>query len=328
MATLPYVLGVDGGGTRTRCVVVESGGGVLGSAEAGPSNYLRVGLEEALANVRESVVAAAEAAGVVLPAICASYCLAGTGRPHDHDIVLRGVSGLDLAERPLVYTDAEAALAGAHALEPGAIVIAGTGAVAYGLDAGGSLHRADGWGPLLGDEGSGYWIGREALQAVMRAHDHRGPATSLTGALLSALQAREPPQLVNSLSIAGADSSDVAALAAVCARAAHQGDTVASSIMRLAGTHLAASAAAVLSAMALRQRPAIAVTGGVFQDVIVRQAFEAALRESHPDANLRPPRFPAGIGAALLALHACGLQVNHVALANPEVPTCDSQHLH
>jgi N-acetylglucosamine kinase-like BadF-type ATPase len=167
-------LGIDGGGTSTRALATSETGEVLGSGESGPSNPLTVGWEAAVAAIRE----AAQATNAALPVDAAFLGLAGVGREAGRTRMLGMLHEAPLARRMELGIDAEIALAGAHAGKPGAIVAAGTGAIALAKDREGNLHRADGWGHLLGDEGSGYWIGREALRWVCRIADGRAVCSS------------------------------------------------------------------------------------------------------------------------------------------------------
>ena len=160
-ASKTIVLGIDGGASHTRCVCVADDGRVLGVAAAGPANYLRVGLEVAVRNVVEAAGVAAQGAGVRLPAEVACVCLAGAGREEDRARLIGPLEATGIGRRIVLATDAEAVLAGAHALRPGIVVLAGTGAVVWGRNAQGEMARADGWGPPAGDEvGRGGSAGR------------------------------------------------------------------------------------------------------------------------------------------------------------------------
>ncbi|MEO7003328.1 MAG: BadF/BadG/BcrA/BcrD ATPase family protein [Ktedonobacterales bacterium] len=167
-------LGLDGGGTKTLAVVVDATGAERGRAVAGSANHQAVGVARAVAHIRMAVAGALAQAGVVAPdqAPCVAGWLgiAGLDGPADHDLLLPHLRAL--ADSVHLTNDAELPLA---ALPDGAGValVAGTGSIALGRNAQGRFARAGGWGHLLGDEGSGYDIGRQALQAVVRAADGR-----------------------------------------------------------------------------------------------------------------------------------------------------------
>ncbi|MDB4893831.1 MAG: hypothetical protein JWN15_93, partial [Firmicutes bacterium] len=163
------VLGIDGGGTKTRCLAADGAGCILGEGLAGPSNYQVLGMDGAVAAVMAAVAEALGVAGADLAdveAVCAG--LAGVGRPEDHAVM---TAALPFAApvKLRVVPDAHIALAGALGGQPGAVVISGTGSIAYGIDAGGRTARAGGWGWLLGDEGSGSDIGKRAIMAALAA---------------------------------------------------------------------------------------------------------------------------------------------------------------
>src|SRR5919199_3862082 len=171
------VLGVDGGGTKTRAVVTDADQRVLGKGTAGPSNPLRVGVGQAAAAIREAVDhACAEARVQRADIVAAEIGLAGVRRADVRQRMREALSGLGIHSIEVV-TDADIALFGATDGEPGLVIIAGTGSICCGINSQGKHICAGGWGPLAGDEGSGSWIARKALQAIARACDGRSPET-------------------------------------------------------------------------------------------------------------------------------------------------------
>src|SRR5436305_3930230 len=189
------VLGVDGGGTKTRAVVVGRGRRVLGEGEAGPSNPLRVGVNEAAHAVREAVERACAAAGVRrIEVVAAEVGLAGVKRADIRERMRAALSELGIKSIEVV-TDADIALYGATEGKPGLVIIAGTGSICCGVNARGRHACAGGWGPVAGDEGSGSWIARRALQAVARASDGRGRKTSLVEAACEFFNVSKPEDL-------------------------------------------------------------------------------------------------------------------------------------
>jgi len=172
-------LGLDGGGTGCRAVVGDAAR-VLGRGEGGPANPRAVGVEAAWGNALEAVDRALAAAGLGPGAkrdLHACFGLAGVGRPLDHSAFL----AVPHPFRSLrLETDVHVALVGALGREEGALLVAGTGSIAYAVDATGGRYRVGGWGLPVGDEGGGAWLGREAVRAALRAYDGRGPRTPLT----------------------------------------------------------------------------------------------------------------------------------------------------
>lgn len=180
----------------------------------------------------------------------------------------------------------------------GTVVAAGTGVVTLGV---GPQHsaRVDGWGHIMGDAGSGFWIGREALDAVMRAHDGRGPATSLT----APMQERWPDLETAYVHLQAAHDRvrTVASFAAQVAEAAAAGDAVAQRICRDAAAELALAATAALRVVDAPADAAVGAVGGVFGSDAIRDAFIDAVRAERPDARFVPPRGSGLDGCVALA---------------------------
>src|SRR4030095_5317067 len=130
---------------------------------------------------------------IVPTAVCLG--IAGVDREDEASTVRAIMRRIGYRSHTIVVNDALIALVAAAGDAPGVVIIAGTGAIVYGRNANGEAARAGGWGHMIGDEGSGYWIGREALSAVMRAYDGRGPATRLTAAILSHLNVDDESRL-------------------------------------------------------------------------------------------------------------------------------------
>jgi N-acetylglucosamine kinase-like BadF-type ATPase len=196
--------------------------------------------------------------------------------------------------------DVVAAQKGAFGGEAGAVCIAGTGANCFGINERGERARADGWGPLLGDRGSGYAIGEAALRAACLMADGCIAKTELLPQVLATLQVGSIDELVQRVYAPDFDKSRVAALFPIVLSGAAQGDGEADRILRQAGTELALTAASVLKRLQIER---VAVTGGVIsRQSPVREGFEAALHMHLPNAQVHEPRFDAAIGAALLAV--------------------------
>jgi glucosamine kinase len=306
-ASADLVLGIDGGGTRTRAVLARTSGVVIGAGAAAGANVHDVGPAEAGRQLALATAAAHQAASVQpgrLAAAC--FALAGIVTDADRSLARRAIEAAGLAgatERVAIVTDGAAAVAGAHLGRPGLVLIASTGSACYGRGEGGRGWRTTGWGWLLGDEGSGYWVGREGLVAVVRAHDGRGPATALTGPLLRALECREPDELMHRVYVRGLDRAATAALGPLVVAAAEAGDPVAGGILGRAVEHLVEAVEACRAALAL-PRPPLALTGGLA--LALRDRIAAALEWHAVSAELVEGSLSPPFGAALLALELLG----------------------
>jgi N-acetylglucosamine kinase-like BadF-type ATPase len=158
-------LGIDGGASKTAFVLEDESGKILGRAETGPSNWLSSGKEEAGRNISAGIRQLNSVPDVV------GCGFAGAGRPEGLQFYKDSLSALLPAAQIFVETDAFISYMGAIGLEPGVLLIAGTGSIAIGRRADGTMIRVGGWGPIFGDEGSGFWIGREVIQTALRAND-------------------------------------------------------------------------------------------------------------------------------------------------------------
>jgi len=183
-----HVLGIDAGGTKTVALLADADGRVVGEGRAGGANLQAHG-ELEVEKVLHHVIDAAMAPHPDPPAaVCLG--LAGVDREGDGEVIRGIMRRLGFRTHILIVNDALIALVAGVPLQPastvgpGVVLISGTGSIAYGVNSQGLAARAGGWGTSLGDEGSGYWIGRRALKAVARAADGRGPQTRLTALVL------------------------------------------------------------------------------------------------------------------------------------------------
>jgi glucosamine kinase len=185
---------------------------------------------------------------------------AGAGRDPERSELRDGLRNERLAERVMVLGDLEIALEAAFGSGPGVVLISGTGSVAVGRTADGTIHRRGGYGWQIGDEGGGFALSRAALAAVARAHDGRAPETGLTRALIAASPVKEFDQLIRWT--VSADPSEIAALAPVVFRVAEGGDTVAQQIVGAAAEDLAQLAGSLLSVFGPKKQVPLAFSGG------------------------------------------------------------------
>jgi len=298
-------LGVDGGGTNTRAAIINREGNVSGEGNALAANFLRVGLSDAVEHVTSAVEQACSVAGIDRSQIqAACFGLAGVGnakhRRQMHDALLRALQ----IDAMSVETDARVALAGATNLEPGVVIIAGTGSIAYGMNDRGEYARAGGWGPAMGDEGSGHYIGRRALEAVVSAFDHRAPETSLTRDVCRHFGVTSPSELPPVIYDSPTEiMREIAQLSRIVVKAARGGDIVSRGILTDAAIELARAVAAVIERLKMRHQSfRVAYVGGVFNagDMVITPMSES-ISVVAPHATVAPPLFPPVIGAAKLA---------------------------
>jgi N-acetylglucosamine kinase-like BadF-type ATPase len=307
-----FVIGIDAGGTKTVCQLADAAGAVVAETR-GPGANLQAAGELAVEKVlhdlmEEALRRQADQAGgqdprAHLPAV---ICLgiAGVDRPDDAEIVRGILRRIGYKAQLLVVNDALVALEAGVPGEPGTVVIAGTGSIAYGRNARGEAARAGGWGFVLGDEGSGYWIGRTALRAVLREADRRGERTSLTPRLMKHFGVTKPQDLIYEVYYGGLQPTAIGALAPHVQTARDEGDHVARGILDGAARELAASALSVTRRLHLdREAFTFVLAGGVFKGVpwLINELTERLTAEA-PTSSVRLLDVEPANGAVRLAL--------------------------
>ncbi len=304
-----FVIGVDGGGTKTEALVMDEAGRILGQSQGGPANPHQVGWTAAFAEIRASVTRAAELAGVqVTDAAAIALAIGGVGRPSERDrLALMARMAWPLV--PLrVENDALAALVGGVGTTYGIVLIAGTGMIAYGMNEDGQVARAGGWGYRGDTAGSGYTLGLDAVRAVLAADDGTGPPTCLQDTLLSHLGLSRPADLIPWLYAFNDHVERTAALAPHVLSCAEEGDTAAVGIVARGADHLADAAWAVARRLNLGARPfPLVLAGGVLaHSAFYREAVTQAVHARLPHAHVHLPRHSNAVGAALLAWETAG----------------------
>ena len=296
-------MGVDGGGTRTRAVVLD-GERVLGEGTSGPSNPLRVGVANGAAAIREAIDKACSAALIDRDdLVAAGIGLAGVRRK-DIRTRMRDVLIETLAIKNIeLMTDGDIALYGATDGAPGIVVISGTGSICVGVNRQGKHVFAGGWGPVAGDEGSGSWIARRALQAVAQATDERGPTTTLTQAACEYFQVAAPNDLATAIYAPTVTNDRIAGFSKLVIETARAGDTVARNILAEAGRELGKAAVTVIRRLKMEpERFQVAFVGGVFAagELVIAPLREDLTRVAKK-AFIAPPHFSPTVAAGRLA---------------------------
>jgi glucosamine kinase len=305
-------LAIDAGGTKTTCLLADESQ-VLGRATTGSIKLMRVGEAEASARLQAMLKEVSLAAGVSLAEVTQT-CIGIAGvtieavRDWAEGEIAKSVGG-----NILLAGDDEIALDGAFRGGPGILIIAGTGSNVRGRAADGEMYSAGGWGPALGDEGSGFWIGQEALRAGFWAKDRGVPTTLLTevGELWGAKSLGEIVEMGNAR-----PSPDFPALAPLVARCADAGDELAAAVLERAGVELAEQVALV----ALKMKESggegkieAAYTGSVLEHISqVRSAMISALKTSAPEVTVVEGAVDALEGALWRAREA-GKSITHRA---------------
>jgi len=300
------VMGIDGGGTQTRAVIFNDKGLLLGIGVAESSNPNVVGQKQSISALKIAMTAACDSAEIKLNSM---------------DSVFLGISGLPRVNREvfkktltdkLSFTtsqsfaidhDLHIALTGGLVGEPGIVLVVGTGSACYGLKKDGSRSQSGGWGYLVDDFGSAYWIGLQALAAVAQSADQRAKPTALTHVIKEALELGEINQLISRIYDPSFSRDEIASLAPHVFFTATSGDTTALAIIHRGCEELARMTTTVARKLHWNNAPLkIVITGGVAR---AKKQFlnplNAALKNNLPQATLIKPILPPVFGAVLLA---------------------------
>lgn len=300
-----YYIGVDGGGTKTKAVVVNGDNVVIGDGSSGPSNPLRVGPETAIENIAKAVNGALDRPNLSLNEItAAAFGLAGVRRGDLRRTIRDGFIKRFRLRKLEVVTDAEIAWYATTLGKPGLVVIAGTGSVCFGRNARGKTAIAGGWGPLAGDEGGGVGIARQALQAVAKASDGRGIATTLTRAASEYFRAAGPDNLIVAIYSPQVDNLRIAGFAKYVVESAQKGDAVARGILVEGGSELGLAACAVINELKLNKSEfPIGCVGSIFNaGKLLTEPLIKTVHTIAPRAFLTEPLMSPAQAAATMAM--------------------------
>ncbi len=228
-----HVLGIDAGGTKTVCHLADEHGSLIAEARSTGANLQAAGelhVEKVLHDVMAEAIGHR---GIVPAAICLG--IAGVDRPEDSIVVAGIMRRIGAHARTIVVNDALVALEAGAPGAPGVVIISGTGSISYGRNAQNEGARSGGWGHVLGDEGSGFWIGRAAIRAVLREADRRGPRTMLTPLLLQHFGVPAAQNLIHEVYQSNLQPSAIGSLARCVQAAFSEGDEASTGILRGAG---------------------------------------------------------------------------------------------
>jgi N-acetylglucosamine kinase-like BadF-type ATPase len=303
-----FVIGVDGGGTKTDALIVGLDGTIVADCHAGPTHLGRVGIPQA-AEILFDLIAECCKKADCSPEALQNIVLgiAGAGRGIDraelvNQLLAIGIRKKILLKNVLVETDARIALEAALAGKPGIVLVAGTGSIALYRTESGNLLRSGGWGFVLGDEGGGYAIARDALNAVMRQHDGRLEKTLLTPKALQHFAVSNTDELISKIYH---DRVDLSAFAPSIFEAVNERDRIAHTILVRGANELVE----LVRVLTMQSRPKIklpVVCMGRLLDTenVYAKMVKDKIAHSLPQVVIQKPKFPAAFGAAILGLNA------------------------
>lgn len=302
---LQYVVGIDGGGTKTRMKIADRDGNLLTCCEGGPANINSMdaaALEEALAVLTATGL---DSIGGN-PSCCGAICLgmSGAGRREEKLLLEDILNRLGFCRNVIVTDDAQTALYGGVGKDTGIILISGTGSICYGRNCLGQTHRAGGWGYILGDEGSGYDIGLRMLKLVLRSLDGREGQTLLSGMIMEHLKIKAADDIVKLIYRSGEGRRLTSALAPIADEAVKAGDEAARGILDTSVSELFLCTKAVISALGFSDLPVAMAFGGsvLLKCGYINRKLRALVSGSYPGVSIIEAADDAAGGALRMAL--------------------------
>lgn len=291
---MDFLAGIDGGGTKTKVICMTPEGTLLETKKFGPFNLNSIGPER-FCSLLEEISTYLTTLGHCISLVIGS---AGISNLDMVQMVAQAMEQAEISNWKLVG-DQEIALYGALDGAPGIALIAGTGSICFGTAPDGSVARSGGWGHLIGDEGSGYALGRDALIAVAKAWDGYGEQTRLTELLASEYALTTQREIISY--VYGGDKSRIAALSRLVEQAAREGDAVAIAILRENAWKLSQLVVAVARRLALGETQ-VAMLGGMLEnDTLLRRFFQEEMTANHPHIRCIAPLHDAATGAVMMA---------------------------
>ena len=307
---MSYILGIDGGGSKTVCILINNKREILGRGEAGSSNYQSVGIEAAKFSIESAInQAIIQNNNIKIDAICLG--LAGVGRLRDIEVVENIVREISVtrnikSENIIISHDAFIGLVGGVGHDMGIVVSAGTGSIVFGRNHRGETKRVGGWGYILGDEGGAYQIAVAGMQSALKAYDGRGSYTSLVEDFKGHFGLTNIEELIEIVYRKGLNVKEIAALAPIVDNAAFLGDEVANQIIDNAVDELVKATSVVIDEIFVeREFLEVVTTGSVWKGKSkIWERFVSCINRDFANVNVIFPRFEPVYGAGLLGLRS------------------------
>jgi N-acetylglucosamine kinase-like BadF-type ATPase len=299
-----YLIGMDGGGTKTSCIITDSEGKILHECTGGPSNFLILGTETVSETLLQLINQCTEKLNITNDDIAAVVIgTTGAGRKNDaeklqNDFIKYAAFKASEFRIFRVESDARIALEGAFSGKPGSILIAGTGSIMFGKDSNDTLFRAGGFGRIIGDEGSGYVLGRKGLTAVSKEFDGRGGKTMITQKLKEKFNISTPEELITEIY---KNHFDIASAAPAVTEAASEGDENAVRIIDEETDELVAHIGTMYKKLNEKVMNLALIGSLLTHQNIYSDYFRRKVSGQLKNINIKEPDYPPAMGAVLMA---------------------------
>ncbi len=289
-------MGIDGGGSNLRVAITDETLQILGQVQEQAANPNAIGFPQSRLHIQSSMRAALQLSHIEADDIAAvGIGIAGAPDHLAKAWLHETVSQVLPQTQVICSSDHEIALVGTLGQRQGVLILSGTGSLAYGVNANGQSTLVGGWGYLLGDEGSGFWIAIEAIKAVTRAFDGRASATALSEPILAYAGVKSEWDMIPWAY--AAKPGNLAQIVPLVLEIAESGDNIAQNIIERAANELVLAARTVMHKLKL-EHPPFAFTGGLLErdTLLSRYLCESLALPERPQAL-----YPPVIGATLLA---------------------------
>ncbi|MBP7461169.1 MAG: hypothetical protein KBA26_07750 [Candidatus Delongbacteria bacterium] len=296
-----YYIGIDGGGTSSKGVLLSAEGQISSQANGGPSNINNIGLQPAVTNLAELILDLIQQAGIETVEVI-GLGLSGAGREEDRvriDQALEPLIGNRCRHR-LIHHDAFASLMGASAAQNGVIAIAGTGSIVYGIKDQQEV-RAGGWGYLLGDEGSGYYIGNLTIRCLLNDYDQLEDAGDIRQSILDFYRIPTISPIISKIYSSSDPKGMISSCCELVFELAHQGKPTALRIIQQSNWGLARQIQSVFQRLKMDHQ-LLFPTGSLFKNPLMQEYLKSQIHQLDPTIHYSERRFPPEIGMVLAAL--------------------------
>ena len=301
---MKYLIGIDGGGTKSKCVITDFNLKPLFETAGGPSNFLILGTEKVAETILGLIIQCVNNLNINYDDIAATVLgTTGGGRKSDAEDLEKAITHLAAHKRIFlnkfrVESDARIALEGAFSGKPGSILIAGTGSIMFGKDSKGIIHRVGGFGRFIGDEGSGYKLGQKGLNCVAKEFDGRGNKTLISELLKDKFKIESPENLITEIY---KNNFDIASVAPLVIDAAQKGDKVAQMIIETEADELVLHIESMRKKLKEKKMYVALIGSLITTENFYSFRFREKVVQKFDDVIIKDAENPPEIGAAILA---------------------------